>query len=769
MGFANKISYAALAVALMAGAACSKNETPEADPGAEPRIETDAGGTGAETTPGPAPKPAPDLPPQENILLEYISATGGIEKTDTSATATGEITLNGPYGPINMGEGTLYFDLSNDGRVANVGGSVSLPGAVASNPLLLAQPGNDRYRNEAEVDASIGLMTGEEINADGRFEITLAPDRMFFVFVIESDTSGAFRLDDENPKETSFRFDLPGDASTILIADPMDHMIYKYASLDISGGYGEAYSRQGLIGFDPILGEGEFAQIWGHEYKNGEFGVGVKIFDVFGIKGEQLVRKLQPASIILNNLDADLEAKRLELDTLGMAREIQYDAAYNGELSFALSLLGADLITLKFADSTGVVRLGAEALSVDFAVRRTIDLRDTQIGGEDWFKDVPGVAFFPREEQTGTVRASDTDYLIELTGTYEYPYPGATVEGSMTLTPESLTQRGMIESNGDRLEVISVFDGDKTDVTVNLPDDSFTSDVRAQLGEAFDSYNEEYDAAFAAVDEAVANFETEASLRGLRTSVPPILRRVKTIVAGIPAKARSEAESQAEIAVKNACKTVGVGIAKTKVCATTLLTRKARDDINADAGNQAYNQAKVETDRVIEKIDTVLTALAKADDAMLREALKTALEDLHAERNFSKDIKITKTLPLGLGTKTLHEKTYKATVLTKDQADMLLKARDYVDFIPAASDRVVSARMVADQLPSVEEVADRRKAIMDEAAGSIPSLDGAGYVYQNGNYAPYLILDGKRVETGINVMNPIDLKAAFIDAIVQGF
>lgn len=761
--FAGGLLFGASVLAL---AACQ----PSADTGEEtnpPVIDT--GADQQVGTDGPPDLIAENIrtAPAEDLLLNMISASGGITKDGDRAEATGKIALNGPHGPINMGEGTLYFELSNGGKLANVGGSVSLPGAFAANPLWLAAPGTDRYRNEADVDASIGLMSGEQINADGRFDITLAPQREFFVFVIESDTSGAFRLDDDDPDRTSFRFDLPGDASTILIVDPMDHMVYKYASLDIYGGYGQAFSRQGLIGFEPILGDGEFAQISGHEYKNGEFGIGVKVFDIFGVKGEQLIRRIDPAAVLMNNLELDPDEMTAELDMVGARRDIQFDAAYNGELSFALSLLGADLITLKFGESSGILRAGFDQRSLDFSVRRTIDYRETEIGGENWFRDVPGVAFLPREQQTGTIRATDDTYLIELTGTYEYPIPGAVVEGTLRLTPESLVQAGLIELDGDRLEVIAEFDGAQTTTTVNLPDDSFTSDVRNRLDDAFARYDERYDSAFTALDAAIADYEFEASLRGLRTELPPILRRAKTIVEAIPATAEAQARSEAQNVIDTTCKTTNLGITKTTTCLSALPNSTERKIVEY-AGSQARSEAQAEVDDAVEIIDDLLLALSQADDESLRAALKTALKEVYDNRTFEDKIVVKYNLPLGFGEKTLYSKTIKVNVLTAAQAAQVNQARDYVDLIPAASDRVVAARDYAENLPSLEAVNERRKAMM-EGEVDIPSLDGAGYVYAEGIYSPFLILDGEKIETGINVMNPIDLKAAFIDAIVVGF
>ena len=367
----------------------------------------------------------------------------------------------------------LEFD--QEGNLIDLFGKSDLPASISKNISV-----------DTGVRAVVGLKTGDEINADEDFGITLMPERKYFVYYLGASLTVTIqdRFLPDNLKPLTIEPPIGGEI--IIIADPLDSFLYRFAGTP-AGDYGNGESDNGLIPYAPVLGFTGLDAFNGHIIEKGAMSVGVKWFDFFEIDGTRVTKEPQFNDI---NWDEPFESA------------IEYRAGMNGFADFAFSIVNVGLFSFELAQTSATVDVGFDRQHMAMALSISPDLSWVP----EWFHLQPQTA------ATGSASIDgEGNFHMELEAGWKSELPEADVTGHLEIVNAGVTLEGASVVDGDRLNVSMTFANDTTVGRVEFPE-SYSKDIKMLVSEALDRELAAVQTAIQDLEDAAADYAVEVSL-----------------------------------------------------------------------------------------------------------------------------------------------------------------------------------------------------------------------------------------------------------------
>lgn len=624
-----------------------------------------------------------------------------------------------------LAQAQLRAEFDADGRLARLAGTTDLPGKLS--PYFGAQTG---------IKTMVGLYRGSEINANrDDFTLQLKPDLDYLVYFIASEPEIEVG-DRKNPGQFSrVTLSLPLNAKRVVISDPCDVMNYRYHGTPAGDvGYGE--SDRGLLPFTPTQTGAGLDRFDGHQIEQGKFSLGVKVFDLLSIEGTRITRN--------PGFDAiDWQ------DPLGS--KLQYKSGINGKADIAFAVLGVGLFDIRAADASLTLDVGLDRQHM--AMQATIA---PDVSWQPrWFPILPAAEVVGRWQVDGKGR-----FEAQLTGDYRSTLPKGQLRGLMRVDNQGAVIEGAIEDDKLPLSVRATFRDQVTTVQINTPRVDLGFGVQEAVKASLDRELAKVRQAMDTLRSATADYEFEASLRGLRSALPGIADTAVKAMDAIPGQVRNSVDSGIVSALRSTCKGSGIF----KVCASSFVNETAIGD-SKGAAARSIAAAAIAGPRA--RMLELKRVAQLGDDASLRQALIDLLNAAYDARTI-KVVVPRYTVSAGVfGTITIYPgRTTTHAVLSASTAAQVKTAAENAPRIQQTSDLRITASAIVDALPT-EQAIERARSEVDQGLARIPSFDGAGYEVRADTltYTPYLILSGQRHGVSFNLLDPVAMLQGIGDAI----
>ena len=561
-------------------------------------------------------------------------------------------------------------------------------------------------------------MTGREINADETFGIQLVDDTQYFVFYIGT----SFDLvitDRDNPTGVeTVTLSTPASGEILLIIDPTDTFRYDYASTPLLGARGIGESDNGLIPFVPALSFAELDSFSGHQIEKATIGVGTKFVDFYEVTGTAVTKNPQFSDI---NWEDVFES------------DIEFRAGLNGDLDFALSVVGFGLFSFDLAESSTTLDIGFDRQQIAMS-----------------FKIEPDLAQFPDPFNVGPSTVTigdgyingDGSYGIFLQSDWGISLPEASISGLMSLENDVVTLAGQVTEEDDTLTVSLTFANDQTIGRIEFPV-PFESNINNTVSESLDRQLANVAQTQQDLEDATADYELEVSLRGLRESLPAMMDQAVVTANAIPGDAYDDARSSTLSFMANEC-LLGV-------CLVDIANEQAIADLAGAAARRSAQSAIVEPKAAM--VELKRRAL-EGDDESLRAALEAALNRVYENRSVSFSASYSVDFGFPFNTRiTVFNRTWNERVLSTSDANSVKTAADNAYRIQESSDLRIDTQRVFDALPT-EQILSKVKEDVDAGLAVIPTVDGLGYVASPGRYEPFVTVSGEDKSVEFNVLKP---------------
>ncbi len=643
---------------------------------------------------------------------------GTVTITPDGYRSEGTLVLNIDGEEKHFEDSDLLLSFDEEGNLIEMAGETIVPQAVSDNLSL-----------DVPVTATVGMLSGAEINANPDFGITLKDEINYFVYHFGAGldvgiTTGEQRDGSGSPGQLTLSTPLGGEI--LLITDPSDVFYYYFADLPVIGNAGRGDSVHGFIPFVPALDYAELDSFDGHILDKTSFGVGVKIFDFLNISGTRVIRL--PIS------------GKIDFDDL-FASPVEFNMGMNGQADFALSILGVGLFEFPVASSSATVSVG---LHRQHMAMQTIVAPDVS-WQPDWFTILPTTEIVGNWSVDG-----NGEFSAELSGDYESTLPAAAMSGTMRLDNNGTTFTATIPDAIVPISVSAAFLNEKTTFLVDAEVD-ISDSISAEVNQAFDQIVDDKLQAFDDLQMATENYEIEVSLRGLRALLPDIADNVISTLNGLPSAIASSVYDQVHAGIK--AKQVTIGI-----CSISCARVPSNSAINGYA-TTASNSARSHTQSRIVPYKSAMQELklraSQADDEQLREALEQALRTAYNHRRLQGTVSGTIDLPSPVPNYS-YSKSYNYDILGANAAK-ILQAANNVHRIQATSDIKIAASEFYDRIPVDQAVNQARQELAD-GLSQIPAFDGAGMTVSNGSYSAYILLDNIAYGVDdVNSLNPLEL------------
>jgi hypothetical protein len=344
----------------------------------------------------------------------------------------------------------------------------------------------------------------------------------------------------------------------------------------------------------------------------------------------------------------------------------------------------------------------------------------------------------------------DGEYGIFLDGAWRSELPEASIQGLLGLENDVVVMTGTVDEGGESLSISLEFANDQTVGRVEFPQ-SFSTNINNTVSAELDRRIAEVEQLIEDLEQATADYEFEVSLRGLRESLPAMMDAAIATLNGIPAAARSNAESSTLSYMGSTCVSVLIG----NVCLDDIADEGAIAD---NAGDEAFSQAAAAIVAPRAAMTELKRRAEEADDEALRAALRAALDAAYANRTVSISASYTHTFGSPFNRRyTVYNRSWTETVLSASNAAAINTASQNVYRIQETSDIVISTQEILDRAPTREAI-EAVKAEVDDATADIPTVDGLGYTASNDQYTAFVTIDGEDLETAINVLSPSEVE-----------
>jgi hypothetical protein len=670
----------------------------------------------------------PEFLAAPRFVEEDLTTLGQVTQTAEGFALLGDLSLEGatPVGQV-FRDADLNVSFDENGELLGLAGDALIPPVITSN---LGVVGNVR--------TDIGLFTGAQINADEAFEIQLLDSRQYLVFLASAGVD--LQLGDRDGGQT-LNISTPLSGKIVIISDPLDEMYYHYG--EIAGELvATGRSDNGLIPYVPQVDFAPIDTFLGHDYLRRATSVGVKIFDVLALDGEYVIKNPTFAEINLED---------------PFSSGIGYFAGYNGIAEISFGVLGFGLFELDLAQSSGSIRVqplqGATSNRMSVYGRVAPDVS----WQPDWFQ------VFPETELQADLTIDAAGNLdLNLTGIYNSLLPEAQLSGAMHFDESSATLSAVVESPLKQIPVSMTFADGNTHAVVGI-DVETQGLVEAHLDNAFTLAEQRVQQAQQALVDAVAEYELELSLNGLRAAIPSITTNAIDTLNAVPGQVYSSINTQVknEINARRYC-AIWVPIAG---CQSYLPTNATRDSKAASAASSARSQAQSAIAPYVAALTNLRTQAALGDDDAVREALRQALLTAYDHRQLTRTITVSVSIS-GIST---FSKSYtiNRAVLSSSQASQVLAAANNIDRIPETAGMVVSAEQVLAQLPT-QQVLSAVRSDVETGAQLVPGISEVGYSVVDGQYSAYVALStGAEYSVDFNVLDPDEALLALAELLVD--
>jgi hypothetical protein len=623
---------------------------------------------------------------------------------------------------------TVEFD--DAGKVVSIAGTAELPVNLSDNVTVM--PG---------IRAVVGMMSGAQINADPSFGITLLEETRYFVFFVDTDMSVTIS-NPFDPSDTIVEnMAVPVGGQIVMILDATDPFLYRYASHPSKGAYGSGESFNALIPFKPELDYPGLDSFNGHTIEKGLMAMQLKNVTIGEVEGVRVIKNASFLDIDWNEpLDSPVEFRA---GVNGRA-DIGVNVPIVGDFSFAKAELGA------------TIDVGFDRQQAALAMYLDAEASSTSPWVPDWFHLMPSGEFDGEATINGT-----GEFSFGLFGSFRSTVPEAEVSGTMRIDNDEVTLAATTVQDGDDLIVSFEFSNNQTLGRVQFPE-AYAATIRNDVSAALDSEIAKVEQALRDLQEATADYQFEASLRGLREALPPMMDAAVTTLNGVPDLVHDRAYDAAIAVMGDTCKTITVLGASKKFCLDDVVDE---DEIASDIADRAKAETSAGIKSGVDAMKALKTRALEADDATLREALRQALDTVYNSRQYSRRVIVRETFsvfPFESATYTLYDETYTRTIISASDASRIATARDNVWRIQATSDIMTSAQQVYDLLPTEQIISDVRHGVQD-GTRQVPRVEGLGYIAIGDTYDAFITVDGVDHVTDINVLRPSDVRKGVSD------
>ncbi len=670
----------------------------------------------------------------KNINRDHIEINGAVTSVlpgtpgaDSAINVKGTAAFNVNGNTQTLEDAIVVMEFDDQGNLLNMSGETTLPKKMSDGLAI-----------NSSVKARIGMFKGVDINADPDLGIMLKDDIDYFVYYIGTKTD--ITVGSENT--TQIKLEPPLSGEIVFISDPTDPFYYYYANIPLVGELGRGESENGFIPFKPTENLSNLDAFDGHTLDKGSISLGIKAVDLLSFEGTRVIK--QP---VLGEINWD--------DV--MDSNLTFKAGLNGKAKFALSVLSVGLFEFDLASASATLDMGLKRQN--FALQGTV--APNVSWQPDWFAILPeGVMV------SNLVVNGKTGFKATITGEFKSTIPVAAFKGAMVISQKGAKFTAQIPDQQIPIDFSAEFKNGQTSVEITAPIE--TNAISQSINQQLDEELAQIEQAVTKLTDAISDYEFEVSLRGVRKTIPALVDQTVPKLKDLPTQVYNTVYSSVKTGIESKCysKTVTVlGVSKK-------FTFCAKDYVNeVQIAKDSAADAKIKTNTEVNAIIPALQELKKqalaADDASLRQALKTALLLVYSKRTVTVSINRTVTIPLPwpINDRSYNiKRTERLTVLDTITANKLKFAADNVHRIQETSDIKISAQQIVDQLPT-KEIINKAKQEVNNGLNKIPSFQGAGYVINQGNYLSYIILNNEKISVNANVLNPFELMQAITDEV----
>ena len=644
--------------------------------------------TDASCAPAPPPPPPPGCTttcPPTSFTRSDVEAQGKVVETATGFTVDGSLSIKtGETRKVTFVGADVDVRFDANGRLRSISGKVQIPSP--HERITIADP----------VRADVGVFTGRFLNENRNLGILLKDDTDYFVFDFETALSMSIATGETGGGATKpvVVRDPTGGGRILMVVDYRDPMYYTYGEQDLLGAAGMGWSLNDRIPFVPKLAVAGLGTFDGGSTRTGTF----PFRKIMSITGQ-----------IVDNKQTELHLS--QVDPFASDLGAGYQAGFNGALALDLFLKDIVGLEIPIASASGGVR-GAGSTNGGFngyAFARGMTSRD-----DSWWP-----AFLPARPVTELDVQSRVEsnggFQVFLGGEFGWDLPAGrqAMSGSFDLTNQAMTLKGAIKDGAVNLNITGIVTAPSTTVYIEPPP-ALLAAIHKDVNDQVLTQIAGAQKAYADLQKATADYQFEASLRGIRQLIPGAIDVAK---AGL---------------------TTGIANA-----------------LKPHEGSVYYGALKAAVDGYAlpyyQKLDAVKSAAARPDDAATRALLRAALTTLVANKTF------TASYTHYIGPECCRIKVYgpvefSRQILTNAQADMLTQAVGYIDNIPAKSNIMISMQQIYDVIPEraiFEQVRDDIKdgLLVMEDIGEL------GFVLPHAagqrSFNLYAVIGGRRYEVGV--------------------
>ncbi len=614
---------------------------------------------------------------------------GKLDHSDIIKKEDGSVVINTPDNELVLEKSDLDIAYNEDGTIQSIEGTATIPSPT--NYINIENP----------LEAAVGYFKGDYLNTEWEVSIPLNPNRYYMAFklALNTEVKMGFNNNNEDTKPISLKPPLGGHI--IEIIDLEEPFFFFSASQDLIGELCFGGSVNPVIPFEPLQPHEKFQSFNGTSFRCGSF----PLFNGVTVKG----------SIIQNQgFSAELTSE----NPLPLSFDVNYYAGINGEFDLGLPIKG----WLEFGIPLGEASAG---LTVDVGTSGAymqMFLNGLAKPDNSWWPEFVPVKPAAQMRLKGYLdETGDFDLSLEGKMELELPNRSTSIEAIGKLTPESFTISSSVESEGLRYTLGAVLEARQADVYTEFPEeggivnnmtDLLEEHIKQTATKSVDSSLMEISEAKKNLETSLANYEFERSLRGLRSTLPPL--------------------------VDNSIKFID-----SKVSSTIASARKS-------AKNSISSPAKYCSDNISSKVAEIVNPYKNAlrnlksatlleDNEMARVQLEAALRKLASMNkiNTSKKftVKVGSTIT-GCGITSSQSRTVKVslTVISEDNVNDLLLAADNMKSIPETSNDVIKAQDLLDKLPSEEDLQKLRNGILNEVEMDF-KVSRVGFIKNNRDLA----------------------------------
>ncbi len=658
----------------------------------------------------------PEFLVNERIARDNLQANGAPLPAEDSVRVQGSLALGPDDSEAQAFTGAdLQLGFNEQGELLTLAGGGTLPREITDHVGILSTA-----RSE------IGLYTGAQINAIEDIGIRLINERDYLLFYLFSGVE--LEVGDRRGGSAVVNLQPPLGATVVMILDPEDQMLYRFGSA-LGETRGQAESDQGLLPYVPLDGLGGAPAFYGHTYETAEKSIGIKVFDILNFSGEFIVREPSFSDVDL----AD------PFDS-----PVGYFAGFNGSAQVAFAILGVGLFEFDLAQASA--NFDVQPLkSLDQQRLRFFARIAPDVSWQpDWFP------FLPETQLQAQFNANAAGKLrVKIGGKWRSRLPRAALDGKLDADNDGVTLYAKVSDAGVDFPVSLELRDGVTTARVDL-DAAIGDFVRSEMDDAFADVERQIDEARTALDEALADYEFELSLRGLREALPDITGTAIGKLQAVPGQAYSTVKSRVRSEIKARQKCV-------LVCVPSNATIESKAE---SAGKSARSQASSAVAPYISALAELRDRAAQADNDTVREALRQALYEVYDRRRINYTVTVTVRVDVPGSTITVTERyPIDRDVVTPSQASDILLAAENIDRIPETSQAKLDAQAVLDRLPLDEALATAKREVED-GLKVLPGLAAVGYRVSGEDYTGLISFrNGREYSVDFNVLDQQALAA----------